>query len=128
MKCYSIVNLAVALCLVALGSYAYLWSPSAGDREGTILLFFSASCCFVATLGFVHRNRWVVALASLPLILLAGALVLLVAVGGWIWGPGQASSMHAIILIGLLVLLFEISGVLVAFIASPKPVQQEKAG
>jgi hypothetical protein len=36
--------------------------------------------------------------------------------------------MHAIILIGLLVLLFEISGVLVAFIASPKTVQQEKAG
>jgi len=127
MRCYSIVNLAIASCLVALGFYAYFSSPSAGDREGTVLLFFTASCSFVATLGFVYRNRWVVALASLPLILLAGALVFLVVVGGWIWGPGQASSMYAIILIGLLALFFEISGVLVAFIASPKPVQHEEA-
>lgn len=110
-KVYALINFGLgALCLWAL---VQALSEGKGLLGGSGVFLALGLLFFIGSAGFVLRSRWVVILAVLPLLLFLGAFTTAIAVGGWIWGPGQTGAVYSLILFGTVLFLFEFSGIFV---------------
>ena len=110
-RVYALLNFGVGvLCLWAL---AQALSEGKGLLNGSGVFLAMGLLFFTGCAGFVLQRRWVVILAALPLLLFLGAFTTAIAVGGWIWGPGQAGAMYSLILFGTALFVFVFSGIFV---------------
>jgi hypothetical protein len=108
-KIYGLMNFGLGvLCLWAL---VQALSEGKGLLESSGVFLASGLLFFTGCSGFVIGSRWLVILAALPLLLLLGAFTTAIAVGGWIWGPGQAGTAYSLILLGTALFGFELSGI-----------------
>ncbi len=89
------------------------------SHEGYFFLVI-ALLFFVVTTGFVLKNRWVVVLSSVPLVLIGCMFTFLMLGGAWIWGPPRSGQTYLLCLGSLLVATLEITGIFSIFRYSKK--------
>jgi NADH:ubiquinone oxidoreductase subunit K len=89
-------------------------------NESYFFLVIAALFFGVAT-GFFLGSRWIVILTSVPLLLLGLMFAFLIAGGGWIWAPPRAGQMYLFIIASLVVVAFEIAGIMAIVRFTKKP-------
>ncbi len=108
---YAVINF--GLGLAALWAFVFSLSEGKGLMDGSGVFLAVGLLFFSGCAGFIVRSRWVVILAALPLLFFLGAFTTAIAIGGWIWGPGQAGTVYTLILFGTALFGFELSGIFV---------------
>jgi hypothetical protein len=120
------LNLCFAFAALAGAVGEVLPSPTEG-LGGALFFLFVAFLFAMVGFGLWTRRRWVVAVSAMPVFLIAAGFTLLIAAGGWIWGPGQAGTMTLLIFGGLAVAAVELIGPFLVHRAHrlPQPPPQE---
>jgi len=80
-----------------------------------------AGLFFGVATGFLLGSRWVVVLTSVPLLLLGVMFAFLITGGGWIWGPARIAQTYTFILASLLIVAFEVAGIISIIRLTRKP-------
>jgi NADH:ubiquinone oxidoreductase subunit K len=81
------------------------------SSEGFLFMIL-ALLFFAAATGFMFRNRLIVLLASIPVVLISGTFSFLIVGGAWIWGHSRADQMYLFIAVSVIIAVLEIVGIL----------------
>jgi NADH:ubiquinone oxidoreductase subunit K len=108
-KVFAVANAGLGLLHIFSGfaNPAFSGLSSEGSLFMVLALLF-----FAAATGFVLRNRLIVLLASIPVVLVSGMFTFLIVGGAWIWGPSRADQMYLFIVVSVIIAVLEIVGIL----------------
>ncbi len=107
------INALLAGASFVAGILPYL--KASGSKDGAGLMLFLGLCFGVSAVGFVMRRRLLVIVAAVPVIGLAAVFGLIFLIGGWAWGPSNASTVNLLLLSCILVAVFAILGAILPF-------------
>lgn len=107
---YALANFGLGALCVGIQIRALSGGNSPPEWFGVVLT--AGLLFFVGCAGFALRSRWLVILPALPLLLFLVVWTAAIAVGGWIWGPGNAATVYFLVFLGSALIVFELSGII----------------